>query len=103
MRQRKVAVVLGVGPGLGAAVSHRFAREGFAIGLMARNKNKLVKIQKEIESAGGIALSVSTDATDAKSVKSAFNEVHEKLGNVEVFVYNAGVYRRKGILEILPE
>jgi NAD(P)-dependent dehydrogenase (short-subunit alcohol dehydrogenase family) len=32
MSQSKVAVVLGVGPGLGAAVAHRFAREGFAVG-----------------------------------------------------------------------
>ncbi len=35
---RKVAAVLGVGPGLGAAVSRRFAREGSAVALMARSE-----------------------------------------------------------------
>jgi NAD(P)-dependent dehydrogenase (short-subunit alcohol dehydrogenase family) len=103
MEQKKVAVILGVGPGLGAAVSHRFAREGFAVGLMARNKDKLVTTQKEIETAGGKALSISTDATDSESVKSAFDEVREKLGNVEVFIYNAGTFRKGGILEVTPE
>lgn len=103
MKGQKVTVVLGVGPGLGAAVSHRFAREGFAVGLMARNKKKLTAIQKEIECAGGTAVSISVDATDSESVKSAFDEVHQKLGSVEVFVYNAGAFRKGGILEVTPD
>ncbi len=57
MKGQKVAVVLGVGPGLGAAVSHRFAREGFAVVLMARDKKKLTAVQKDIENAGGTAVS----------------------------------------------
>ncbi len=44
MSESKVAVVLGVGPGLGATVAHRFAREGFAVGLMARSAEKLTSI-----------------------------------------------------------
>lgn len=103
MKGQKVAVVLGVGPGLGAAVSRRFAREGFAVGLMARDKKKLTAIQKEIEGVGGTAVPISVDATDEKSVKSAFDEVHEKLGSVEVFVYNAGAFRKGGILDITTE
>jgi NAD(P)-dependent dehydrogenase (short-subunit alcohol dehydrogenase family) len=99
----KVAVILGVGPGLGAAVAQRFAREGFAVGMMAREKERLGKVREEIEDARGTALAVSADATDAASVASAFEQVREELGNPEVFVYNAGAFEMGGILELSPE
>jgi len=86
MNESKVAVVLGVGPGLGAAVAHRFAREGFAVALMARSEEKLTAIQTEIQQGGGIALSISADATAPASVTSAFNQVQQQLGTPEVFV-----------------
>ncbi len=103
MSQSKVAVVLGVGPGLGAAVAHRFAREGFVVGLMARSSQQLTQIQSEIEQSGGKALSVTVDATDAASVKAAFEQVRSQLGSPEVFVYNAGAFKMAGILELTPE
>jgi NAD(P)-dependent dehydrogenase (short-subunit alcohol dehydrogenase family) len=99
----KVAAILGVGPGLGAAVARRFAREGFAVAMMAREKEKLGTVREEIEGAGGTALAVSADATDAASVASAFDQVQEKLGSPEVFVYNAGAFQMGGILELSPE
>lgn len=99
----KVAVVLGVGPGLGAAVAKRFAREGFAVGLMARREESLSPVREEIEDAGGEALTVSTDATDPSSVARAFDRVRGALGDPEVFVYNAGAFQMGGILEITPE
>lgn len=103
MSESKVAAVLGVGPGLGAAIARRFAREGFAVGLMARSEEKLTSIQTEIEKDGGTALSISADATDPASVTSAFDQVQQKLGNPEIFVYNTGAFQMGGILEITPE
>lgn len=99
----KVAAILGVGPALGAAVARRFAREGFAVGLMARGEERLAAVREEIEDAGGTALSAPTDATDAASVASAFERVREELGDPEVFVYNAGAFQMGGILELSPE
>ena len=99
----KVAAVLGVGPGLGAAVAQRFAREGFAVGLMARGEESLAAAREEVEGSGGTALAVTADATDATSVTSAFDRVREELGAPEVFVYNAGAFQMGGILELSPE
>ncbi len=99
----KVAAVLGVGPGLGAAVGWRFAREGFAVALMARNEDGLSRIRQEIEEDGGAALSISADATDPASVEKAFGRVREGLGEPEVFVYNAGAFQMAGILELTPK
>jgi NAD(P)-dependent dehydrogenase (short-subunit alcohol dehydrogenase family) len=99
----KVAAILGVGPGLGAAVARRFAREGFAVALMARNEDGLSGIRQEIEEDGGAALSISADATDPASVEAAFGRVREGLGDPEIFVYNAGAFQMGGILEIPPD
>ena len=99
----KVAVVLGVGPGLGAAVARRFAHEGFAVGLMARSEESLSAAREEVEGAGGTALAVEVDATDPTSVAQASDEVRDALGDPGVFVYNAGVFRMGGILELTPQ
>ena len=98
-----MAAVLGVGPGLGAAIAGRFAREGYAVGLMARGEESMSGAREEIEGAGGEALAVTADATDAASVARAFDEVRGSLGDPEVLVYNAGAFKMGGILELTPE
>jgi NAD(P)-dependent dehydrogenase (short-subunit alcohol dehydrogenase family) len=99
----RVAAVLGVGPGLGASVAHRFAREGFAVALMARSEESVAGAREEIEGDGGTALPVPTDATDPASIASAFETIRADLDDAEVFVYNAGAFEMGGILEIEPE
>jgi NAD(P)-dependent dehydrogenase (short-subunit alcohol dehydrogenase family) len=99
----KVAAILGVGPGLGAAVARRFAREGFAVALMARKEESIAGAREEIEAEGGTALPVTADATDPSSVKTAFGRVRDEIGDPEVFVYNAGAFQMGGILEVSPE
>ena len=99
----KVAAILGVGPGLGAAIARRFAREGFAAALMARKEESVAGVREEIEDNGAKALPISADATDPASVEAAFERVRGELGDPEVFVYNAGAFQMGGILEISPE
>lgn len=98
-----VAAVVGVGPGLGAAVARRFAREGYAVALLARREESLSGAREEIEAGGGTALPVTADATEAGSVAGAFETVRSELGDPEVLVYNAGAFQMGGILEITPE
>ncbi|HEU4492993.1 MAG TPA: SDR family NAD(P)-dependent oxidoreductase [Rubrobacteraceae bacterium] len=99
----RVAAVLGVGPGLGASVAQRFAREGFAVALMARSEESVAGAREDIEGGGGTALHVSIDATDPVSVASAFETMRVDLDDPEVLVYNAGAFEMGGILEIEPE
>lgn len=103
MSTPKVAAVIGVGPGLGASLARRFAREGYAVGLMARSESSLRPVQQEIERAGGRASSYPADATDAGSLGAAFTRLREEHGDPEVCIYNAGAYTVGGILELDPE
>lgn len=100
---QRVAAVVGVGPGLGAAVARRFAREGYAVALVARREESLSGARQEIESEGGTALTVAADATDPESVTAAFGRIRGELGEPEVLVYNAGAFQMGGILELTPQ
>jgi NAD(P)-dependent dehydrogenase (short-subunit alcohol dehydrogenase family) len=103
MEREKVAVVVGVGPGLGAAVAGRFAREGYALGLMARTAESAAPVRAAIEERGGKALAVSADAGDPASVAAAFAEVRRQLGPVDVLVYNAGAFRMAEVMDVTPD
>jgi NAD(P)-dependent dehydrogenase (short-subunit alcohol dehydrogenase family) len=103
METSNVAAVLGVGPGLGAAVARRFARGGYAVALLARTAEALGDVEKQITSAGGKALAVGADATSPQSLGLAFATVRARLGDPEVFVYNAGAFLPGGVLDVTPE
>lgn len=100
MTNRPIAVVVGVGPGLGAAVARRFARGGYAVALVARSLEHLDPVHKEISDGGGSVLSVIPDVTVPDLVDEAFDRVRATLGAPEVLVYNAGAFQIAGALEI---
>jgi NAD(P)-dependent dehydrogenase (short-subunit alcohol dehydrogenase family) len=96
----KVAVVVGVGPGLGRALAVRFARGGLHVALVARREDSLTETQGEIDRAGGHARSYLADAGDEDSVRMTFERIHAELGPTEVLLYNAGAFELGGLLEL---
>ena len=74
----KVAVVTGVGPGLGRAAAVALAREGAAVGLVARTESRLQEVAKDIESAGG---RVITPRKDIGPNMGAFAVFADPVGN----------------------
>jgi NAD(P)-dependent dehydrogenase (short-subunit alcohol dehydrogenase family) len=100
MSDRQVAVIVGVGPGLGFALVRRFARAGMAVAAGARSKERLEELLagEPVEGARAYAC----DATDRAAVDRLFAQVEQDLGAPEVMVFNAGAFRPGGILEIDP-
>ena len=94
-----VCVVVGVGPGNGAALARRFAAGGYAVALMARGATLSSALASELDGARAYECNVA----DAASVKNAFGRVSADLGEVEVLVYNAGSGSWGSIEEITPE
>src|SRR6202140_3316314 len=88
--RRKVCAVVGVGPGLGAALARRFAKE-YAVALVARGADKLVSLAKEIEAGGGKALAVAADVAKPEDIGAAFNTIQRELGDVDSLLYNAAM------------
>jgi NAD(P)-dependent dehydrogenase (short-subunit alcohol dehydrogenase family) len=86
MTTNKVCVVVGVGPGNGSALGRRFAKEGYAVALLARTT----------ETSGPLAASLAgarayrCDVTDAASVARTFEAIEREMGPVHTLVYNAG-------------
>lgn len=96
-------VVFGVGPGLGASVSRRFAKAGYSIAMVARNLEKLLPLVKEINSLGVKGITIGADATVESDVLDVFARLEEEIGPVRVAVYNASLRIRKPILKITSE
>ncbi len=100
MEEREVAVVVGVGPGLGWALVRRFATAGMQVAMAARRKERLDALLESEPRAGVWAY--PCDATDAAAVAALFDRVERDLGPPDLVVFNAGLYRPGGILEIDP-
>lgn len=81
-----VCVVVGVGPGNGAALARRFAREGYALALLARGTTSTESLAREL--AGSRAY--RCDVADPRSIAAAFSALRAELGDPEVVIYNAG-------------
>lgn len=102
MSDQPVVAIVGVGPGLSRAVAERFAREGFRVALMARDESHLQPVAEAVEKAGSAALALPMDATDQTSVGQAFGRLRSTWADPGVLVYNAGLFRRGGLLELDP-
>lgn len=85
----KVAIVSGIGPGLGQAIGLALAREGAAVALAARSADKLAALEKEIRAKGGRAIAVATDIGDAASCRALVERTVREFGRVDVLVNNA--------------
>ena len=87
----QVALVTGAGRGFGRAIAERLAAEGAAVALLARSLAQLEEVAKAIRSAGGHAIGVRCDVTDASSVAHAVAKTEELLGPIDLLVNNAGI------------
>jgi NAD(P)-dependent dehydrogenase (short-subunit alcohol dehydrogenase family) len=101
-KSKPVAVVIGAGPGLGASLARRFARE-YAVAIAARGADYLRKLASEIRQEGGEALEVQADAGERAQVAAAFKSIRERLGEVDVLLYNAGAGPFGSIADVSPE
>lgn len=92
--EKPVAVVVGVGPGLGKSIAAAFAEEGMQVAVAARTYDRIQSIATEIGAKG-----YECDATEEVDVRRLFEKVADDLGEPQVVVYNAGLFFRRSILE----
>lgn len=98
MPSNQHAIVVGVGPGLGAALVGRFAREGLKVSAGARDRDRLRRLLDERGHRDVSAL--RCDVTDETSVADAFADAVAAHGAPDLVVFNASGYARGGILDL---
>jgi NAD(P)-dependent dehydrogenase (short-subunit alcohol dehydrogenase family) len=86
----KVAIVTGASRGIGAEAARVFAAAGAAVALAARTADALESVAEEIVAAGGQAVAVPTDVTDAEAVEQLVARTVQTFGRLDVALNNAG-------------
>jgi 3-oxoacyl-[acyl-carrier protein] reductase len=89
--QGRVAIVTGAGTGIGRAIAEMFAREGAKIAVnYSRSRDAAEEVVTGIRAAGGTALTIGADVSDAAEVDSMVDRVNHEFGRLDILVNNAG-------------
>jgi 3-oxoacyl-[acyl-carrier protein] reductase len=89
----KVALITGASQGIGRATAKALSEAGAKVAVAARNEQQLGALAGEVTAAGGEALAVPMDVSDAAQVKSGFQAALAKFGKLDILVNNAAITR----------
>jgi NAD(P)-dependent dehydrogenase (short-subunit alcohol dehydrogenase family) len=84
---RPVLLVVGVGPGLGMSVAHRFGSEGYAVGLISRSSARHDEYLRSLRDAGVEAAAFVADAADSAALHQAVGAARAHFGRIDVGYY----------------
>jgi NAD(P)-dependent dehydrogenase (short-subunit alcohol dehydrogenase family) len=100
---REVLVVVAAGPGLGRSVAMRFAREGAAVGLVARSTDSAAALAEEVRAEGASAVATAAaDVGDELALRGALRHLAGELGPATVMVYNGSAFVQGSGLTVSP-
>ncbi len=93
MPESRTAIVTGAARGIGAAVAQRLSADGLAVAVVDLDETACAGTVESITAAGGRAIAIGADVSDAESVETAVARVADELGPPTVVVNNAGIIR----------
>src|SRR5580658_4109430 len=89
--QDRVALVTGAGTGMGRAIAELFAREGAKVAVnYSKSREAAEEVVAGIQAAGGTAIAIGADISDASEVQDMVDAVNREFGGLNVLVNNAG-------------
>jgi 3-oxoacyl-[acyl-carrier protein] reductase len=87
----KTALITGGSRGIGAAIARRLAADGASVAITyTKGADAAASVVKQIECAGGKAIAIQADVTDAAAGKAAVEKTVANFGSLDVLVNNAG-------------
>lgn len=79
----------GATSGVGRAIARRFARDGAQLGLIARGRDGLDAVVREVGEAGGHGIALPTDVADPDAVEAAAAAIEDALGPIDIWINDA--------------
>jgi 3-oxoacyl-[acyl-carrier protein] reductase len=102
--KNKIALVTGASRGIGKAIALALADEGIHVAINYHNKKEEAdEVCKLIQTKGIKALTVRADVSEAKQVSAMIDAIEKELGEINIFVNNAGISIRRKIEEVTEE
>lgn len=96
----KNAIITGAGRGIGYAVAIALAKEGVNVGLIARSKEQLQEVVKEVESIGVNATFAIADVSNNEEVLKAAELITSELGTIDILINNAGIAKFGNFMDL---
>lgn len=98
--ENKRALITGGASGIGKATAMRFLEEGVKVAILDRDETACDQIQEEL---ARLAAVIVADVSDSEAVKSAFSDLDDLWGGLDILINNAGISMRHEFLDIPPE
>ncbi|MFM7079704.1 MAG: SDR family oxidoreductase [Bacteroidota bacterium] len=94
MNARKTVIITGGSSGIGRALAHRFALEGFNVVITGRDSNRLSAVSTELDRIGAPNLCMQSDVSNEQDAIELVKETVDRFGSIDVLVNNAGITMR---------
>lgn len=95
----KTILIIGAGPGIGAATAERFGREGWHVVLAARSASKLDHVANALRADGVAAETRTVDARDEAAIAAIVEEVAANSSGLDTVHFNAAAMTQAGVLD----
>lgn len=86
-----LAIVIGIGPGLGRALVRKFASNGFAVAFVGRRPAEIAAHQQELRAEGLDVTGFVGDAGDTSQMDGVHERIRQHYGDAAVLIYNAAI------------
>jgi NAD(P)-dependent dehydrogenase (short-subunit alcohol dehydrogenase family) len=96
-------LLVGTGPGLGAAIARRFAREGYRLTLGARSEQTIATLAQQLRATGTDVAVVQADAGDPERLRAALSPLFAAQGGPGVVIYSAALATADELLTVSPQ
>ena len=96
-------LLVGTGPGLGAAIARRFAREGYRLTLVARSEQTIATLAQQLRATGTDVAVVQADAGDPERLRAALSPLFAAQGGPGVVIYSAALATADELLTVSPQ
>lgn len=97
-QQRSLAVITGASSGIGLAIAHRLAADGYDLALCARRQDRLNALALELESQGCAVLTQAVDLRDEAQILSFFDVIDQRFNRLDVLVNSAGLGHKEPLM-----